>query len=78
MDGRGRRWRRWICGRGRQWQVRLCWSGRFGRVLVCGRKRYDGYSYAGADVIAKKIVNQKFDFDCGVTFQGRENFFFLY
>jgi hypothetical protein len=29
----------------------------------------------GADVIAKKTVNQKFDFDCGVIFQRGGNFF---
>jgi hypothetical protein len=68
-SGRGYQWRRWICGRGRQWQVRVCRCGRFGRVLVCGRGRYGEHSHAGADVIVNKTMNQKFDFDCGVTFQ---------
>jgi hypothetical protein len=30
------------------------------------------------DVIAKKTVNQKFDFDCGVTFQKGGEFFSSY
>jgi hypothetical protein len=37
--------------------------------MVCGHERYNGYSHAGVDVIAKKTMNQKFDFDCKVTFQ---------
>jgi hypothetical protein len=38
------------------------------------------YSHAGADVIAKKIVNQKFDFDCVLTFlRGKkEHFIFIH
>jgi hypothetical protein len=92
-DGRGRRWRKRVCGAdvGWQWQVRVCGRGRFGQVLVCGygcfgqvlvcgHGRYGGYSHAGMDVIAKKSVNQKFDFDCVLTFlRGKkEHFIFIH
>jgi hypothetical protein len=38
------------------------------------------YWYVGADVIAKKSVNQKFDFDCVLTFLKRkkEHFIFIH
>jgi hypothetical protein len=44
------------------------WARTFRAVYLCGRGRYGGYSYAGADVIAKKTLNQNFDFDCVLTF----------
>jgi hypothetical protein len=79
MDGRERRWCKRVCGCGWQWQVRVCGHGRFGQVLVCGRECYGRYSHAGADVIAKKIVNQKFDFDCVLTFlRGGKRTFYIH
>jgi hypothetical protein len=79
-DGRGRRWRKRVFGRGRQWQVWVCGCGRQWHVLVCGYRCYDGYSQAGADGIAKKTINQKFDFDCVLTFlRGKkEHFIFIH
>jgi hypothetical protein len=36
-----------------------------------------GYSHASADAIAKKTVNQKLDFDYGVTFLSGGILFFI-
>ena len=50
-------------------------SGRYGYVGVdiLGR-----YWYVGMDVIVKKIVNQKFDFDCVLIFlRGEKKHFIL-
>jgi hypothetical protein len=79
-DGRRRRWRKRVFGRGRKWQVRVCKRGRFGQVLVCGHGRYEWYSQAGADVIAKNTMNQKFGFDCVLIFlRGKkEHFIFIH
>jgi hypothetical protein len=78
-DGRIRRWHKRVFGCGRKWQVRVCRRGRFGQVLVCGHGRYGGYSQAGADVIAKNTVNQKFDFDCVLTFlKGKKNILYSF
>jgi hypothetical protein len=79
-DGHGRRRCKWVFGRGRKWQVQVCGRGRFGQVLICGRGRYGGYSQAGADVIAKKTVDQKFELDCMLTFlRGKkEHFIFIH
>jgi hypothetical protein len=51
-----------------------------GRIRVCGRGRYGGYSQVGTDVIAKNTVNQKFDFDCMLTFlrEEKEHFIFIH
>jgi hypothetical protein len=79
-DGCGRQWRKRVFGRGQKWQVRVCGRGRFGQVLVCGRGRYGGYSQVGTDVIAKNTMNQKFDFDCVLTFlrAKKEHFIFIH
>jgi hypothetical protein len=79
-DGHGRRWHKRVFRRGRKWQVRVCGHGRFGQVLVCEHGCYGGYSQVGMDVIAKKTVNQKFDFDCMLTFlRGKkEHFIFIH
>jgi hypothetical protein len=66
-------------GRRRRWHKRVCGRGRFGQVLVCGHGRCGEYSHVGTDVIAKKTVNQKFDFDCVLTFlRGEKRIFYIH
>ena len=40
--------------------------------MVCRRGCYDRYGHVGANVIAKKIVNQKYNFDYVLTFLKEE------